>query len=501
MAKKMNTSVVNGASDPKSMQFAQPSGGFQFAAPQSVPNYSSNWEFPPTIPPNPYPSVAPSNLGFLAPSDKKAVTTVNNCDPSYLDWLIFEFDAVADYLGAGVQIGLIDAWYNPFRSNQYLAPIYLPHLLSASIQGNRDERGYTMNQIFNQDPYWDVSTGNMWFARKTWRNMVEKCAAMLAAGNNQFEPAVNSENFSNPLAFLPFNPFTNVPNPDWFSNVQGIFDVSKVTSRADYYRVYAFVSTCYNNYNSAYGDMRKLNPFAGGYNSGPNFWQRLWSGIKRVFPLMVVGRNACLGLIELNFTGAASKMHPKLGDNLKRSWEGFGGNYSSLVSSINQGKNKPPILGDPASIAVLIAAGTPIILALLAAIKEGGDATEILANAATSAIGSQCVVYQQQVQNLVDSFVQDNTPEEVATVLAALGLNVPGIEACGAVNDYVDDLLGSLGVEGKPPPISGPPPQNNNGTLPEAPQNNGASPNVPSPNNSTSVLLLGGLAIFALSQK
>lgn len=143
---------------------------------------------------------------------------------------------------------------------------------------------------------------------------------------------------------------------------------------------------------------------------GGTFGGRLWRGLKKFSPSMVVMRNSALALIKVNFWNVAfhlSKAKEKGVNNPKAEaawikglnrWGKFGGNKDSLEKAINVGKGKKAIKISfkkktvkkkidgtenkkyfnviPQAVGVaLITAGGTIITALLNALKGTGDSS------------------------------------------------------------------------------------------------------------------------------
>lgn len=114
--------------------------------------------------------------------------------------------------------------------------------------------------------------------------------------------------------------------------------------------------------------------------------------VKKVY--LVVPRQSFRALVALNFRGFASRLdrlNAKDPDKLKEFWNKFGGNYGDLMSAINSGKKKKPLLikkgspklnetinisgpngigVEPTTTAAAIAGATPIILAVVQLLKK-----------------------------------------------------------------------------------------------------------------------------------
>lgn len=102
--------------------------------------------------------------------------------------------------------------------------------------------------------------------------------------------------------------------------------------------------------------------------------------VKSTFPLLVLGRNAFLGLVRLNVRGFATRTAASIAKdsaNAKNVWtQKLGGDYGSLTSAVNAGKTKKAIfpkkigdliegIGEPISTAAAIAAAAPVILIVI----------------------------------------------------------------------------------------------------------------------------------------
>jgi hypothetical protein len=114
---------------------------------------------------------------------------------------------------------------------------------------------------------------------------------------------------------------------------------------------------------------------------------KVWKGLKKIG--LAIPRSAALGAIELNFRAIASQLFrtqkkgKKAEDKLKEAWNRMGGDYGKLNAAINRGRKRKPLFGggkaikgvgavDPASIAAIAAAATPILVVLFKAIKGSG---------------------------------------------------------------------------------------------------------------------------------
>ncbi len=92
-------------------------------------------------------------------------------------------------------------------------------------------------------------------------------------------------------------------------------------------------------------------------------------------------RTAFLGLVSLNVKNFAKRLDLALTKDrqgVKNFWESTGGDFAKLVSAVNNGKNKNPILPgqnfDPATVSAAIASATPVIVAVNELLKKiNGD--------------------------------------------------------------------------------------------------------------------------------
>lgn len=95
-------------------------------------------------------------------------------------------------------------------------------------------------------------------------------------------------------------------------------------------------------------------------------------------------RLAFLGMVKVNAFAFASNLAANIdrgnGDKIRKIWEGFGGEWSALKSTVDSGKGKSAILGnaigEPVTLAAALAAATPII-ALLATFLKGVGGPEV----------------------------------------------------------------------------------------------------------------------------
>lgn len=113
-------------------------------------------------------------------------------------------------------------------------------------------------------------------------------------------------------------------------------------------------------------------------------FDNIFRGIKKVS--MAVPRNAFLSLVALNGLGLATKLHYIMTNKdgsidyanekkIYNKWNFFGGDWGKLKAAINSGRKKKPVLGgksvgEPVTITAILAAATPIVIAITAVIKE-----------------------------------------------------------------------------------------------------------------------------------
>ena len=142
---------------------------------------------------------------------------------------------------------------------------------------------------------------------------------------------------------------------------------------------------------------------------------RMKRGLKllvKLNPATLASRNAFLLMVKLNLFGLARnlvKVQQQKESELKKFWEKIGGNYSSLVKSINEGKNKGHHkangVGALPAIAAAIAAATPIILKIKSLLKSVGVNTDDIVNAAKG-------VVQNVAKNKLDEFAERQIDQE-----------------------------------------------------------------------------------------
>lgn len=92
-------------------------------------------------------------------------------------------------------------------------------------------------------------------------------------------------------------------------------------------------------------------------------------------------RTAFLQLLRLNVKGMATHLYANIaagGDksnDIKRKWEGFGGDFKSLLNASRDGSAKKALgtIGEPVTAAAMIAAATPIIVLLASYLKSSGN--------------------------------------------------------------------------------------------------------------------------------
>jgi len=97
----------------------------------------------------------------------------------------------------------------------------------------------------------------------------------------------------------------------------------------------------------------------GGFN-------KVWSFIKKYFPLSIIARNAGLLIIKNNILNWGKKMGvalDKAPSELQGWYESLGGDFNDLKKAIEFGRKQKMIGMDPATIATLITAGTAFIAA------------------------------------------------------------------------------------------------------------------------------------------
>lgn len=105
-----------------------------------------------------------------------------------------------------------------------------------------------------------------------------------------------------------------------------------------------------------------------------------------------IPRNAFLALVGLNAFNFAHNFQNKIDggewDEIAKKWKSLGGNPDKLFNTIQDGKDKPAILGstgntigEPATVSTFLAAAAPIIALMLKFLDKDGKVTEVLSAA------------------------------------------------------------------------------------------------------------------------
>lgn len=106
------------------------------------------------------------------------------------------------------------------------------------------------------------------------------------------------------------------------------------------------LGVCYELMKREYSDLLNDNVTGGiagiGRKKG-GFFDKLKKGAKKVALAPV--RNAFLTLVALNWRGIASRISISDQNKIKKTWEGFGGNFDKLKSTVNKAKNKKALGG------------------------------------------------------------------------------------------------------------------------------------------------------------
>ncbi len=123
--------------------------------------------------------------------------------------------------------------------------------------------------------------------------------------------------------------------------------------------------------------------------------KNLFKGLKAV--LFVVPRKAMQAIVALNVRGIAKRMN-QAPDHMVKIWEKFGGKKSGILDAIRRGLKKKPLfgaskrvkqikgidgidyctndsiqgIGEPVTVAAIITAATPILMAILKGLKQAG---------------------------------------------------------------------------------------------------------------------------------
>jgi hypothetical protein len=443
----MKAIALNGpAQNVFAYNFAAMGTGPQFTRPAYIDGI---WSVPNLMDENPKPTIPAADLAFSAPESQSEIMTLQNTSLITWDFWQAEVFLVRSkfslmLMGVNAPIGLTRFQYQGFL-DQVFKPAMIIYLQAYS-QIASNTGGVVPSAITT-----------------TAQNLTEGLLSFLQTGQGS-GGAFNPESFT-----------------------------ALIYGPRDSYRFFQLINTGYNQLSAAYGTGQVWRPFPVHI---VGFWQKVWSGIKKFFPLFIVARNACLAVCAINGVGLATKLSGREGNALKRTWEGVGGNYSALLSAITSGKNKPPILGaaidncncggigEPATLAATIAAAAPIIVMLLQIVSENNDGNEQGDDLLTGlmemfgpVLAANCKDYLDSLQGVYDQFMDENTPENAAVIAAGFNVELPGPNQINC-NDLVNTLSQLAGV----------------GTVVKPGETINTNPNVPVSESSTNFLPLAALA-------
>lgn len=387
------SSGIKGAGDQRFFDWAQPGDGFNFSATSGAPRNNPFWDAPNRIPENPYSnanvssfgvsqflkSTVPPNAITFETSDISLHNTVHP-DPQYNGVVYFVWDGVRKYLKREKE--LLEQFFNvelptPIYSGDNIRPLQLMQLLRLAYNNETITELYTI-----------------WNALKLDRGSggaqvdVDLIQQQLEGFINYFSGDGDPEEIiSNSLQLAIETPF------DYYGP-------------RDAWRLFNFLTQSHNLQTLAYGDGSQITMFP----PRDSFWDKLWVGIKKWFPGLIIARNAFLGLVGLNVFNLAGRID-STGTNKRQdisdAWKNLGGNTSSLNGAVNSGKNKNPIMGDAGATATLIAAATPIVVAIIKML--GDEDIDNIVDAVTTAADANCQEYAVAMTDFVASFHLEGT--------------------------------------------------------------------------------------------
>jgi len=475
----MKTAVINSPYGIGNPNFVQPPAGvynfFRYpAAPAFQIPFDAGWNVPPQVPNNPidlpmvfdYPAMSPDD------ADQVMIVSGENVNTNIALWQWYF-----------VELQKLNAHY---KIDELLGGNYgvLPIGLVVTPDGKtREEYQSILDSFFINDRI------------DSFQALIDFCTQNLSIADEL-------TNFWETFDFLsPQSIFEqaqdiasgNFQGPEFYSEVAQNLANAGWNSRADGWRMYKCVYYMYNNLSAAYGTGENWYPWQ--QPERANFWERLWSGIKRLFPGLIVARNAALILIKFNFRGLATRFDNGKGPKLKRSWEGLGGSYGSLLSNIDQGKNKPAFLGDPTVIAAAITVGLPLLFALVESLINDDDfdwneTLQPLLDLMASSVAAHCEDYNATLQAMIAGYAEENTPGEVEVLINSLSSQMAAQVDC---EDIVQQLADAAGLDVDPGMFT---PDSGSGStspdpFPETGQTNGDSQNKIIP-----FALLGGISLY-----
>lgn len=469
----MDAIVLNGANSGM-INFAEPGSGFNFSNP---PDFSAQaYIVPDQWGDNPHQTAYLSPYGIVGED-------------------IFGADAVPDNVPIQTLTGgLTSFWYVDANGSPRAAMSLKPLLyLQWEIEAAADLFGWLELPPF---PLIDPTVGD---TRSTYQTKLDQLYTLALQNEirNVYLSTVQRAN----------SPGVSFTGETWWDATPFIFDDNgefvginplfglpwnipfSVYSAGDSSRLMRLCNNVYNFLSYAYGTGQTINLFP----PRDSFWDKLWDGVKKYFPLMVAARTAFRGLVATNVFQLADKMAEYDDPNeLKKSWENFGGKWSELVDSINDGTSlNTDHLGEPAS--ALIAAAAPIVAAFLSMLKKQFDIEETIKQVFQSAVSQECQQYLASWSNFIAEFqLQNLSADQLSQQFA---IDFPGVpQDCFDFSEVVDKFTDVLPGGGTPEPSgSGPNPPPDPNTAPP----NGTE-EIEDPGDSTKNLLILGTVIFAL---
>jgi hypothetical protein len=136
-------------------------------------------------------------------------------------------------------------------------------------------------------------------------------------------------------------------------------------------------------------------------------------------PLVATARNSFLVLVSLNVFNLAKRLNMMLVKNPKKLldfWKGLSGNFASLQSAINTGKNKKAIVGAVA-VASAIATATPILVKVMKFLEENGISKEDIKKAVNTVVAKAIdkKITKEAVKQVEEEEKEEAPEEETET--------------------------------------------------------------------------------------
>jgi len=390
------------------IDFVDPNSGFfDFAQP---PDFSSaGFSFPDSLPQNQF---ANNNVNYYgAPgyepiADKYDIIEISDELIQVFDFLWTEADILEQ--GFGLAYGslprLMPFVYNPVQNQAILDGRYSPVYQSA------------LKALFEKvKQHYEIGTGGVIADDSTqeWFGTIQDLISAAASGDDDDVADAMLQNLQQTIDF----PFTTY-------------------STSDLMRLLWFMSNYYNIFSRVFGTGKTFQL----YPERDSFWDKLWSGVKKFFPLMVLSRNAFLGLVAVNFADLANKMSAYPDPlALKKTWQDFGGDWNALKNAINNNSDGENItLGDGGATAALIASATPILLAILKIVGVDDDDVDDIQTLVNGAAATECLQYTEVFASFIQSYsLQDLSMDAINNQFSISFPDVP-VECVKILNSFTD---------------------------------------------------------------